>query len=659
MRRKYNKRRKDRFSKRKVSRRKYSKRRYSKRRVSRKKNHNKYKILYGGAGEDDGELVYGRYKFGLKSILSQSEKGETISEADLEFLKSVVDHASLPKKFQPTIRGIIDRETGEGAEPKPPLPPPEELGEWGNYKRRFKKICLKSQGEGPLPEQDLKFLQSVVDHPSLPQKHREPTLEAIARETKKRAKPVPSSAPGPPPQPSEKKAPPPPPSDPPPSPDPAILDKGWPSYRSRYKRICQISRERPGQIPEEDFLFLQSVVDHSSLPQKFQEPTREAIAREIEKRAKAMREKKKRSKGKKKKSRKARPTEAAGAARPIYEPLKQKTVDGQLKYILEPIQVSKEDYGSRLLTETEIEAEEYEPKRNRIRVLRDTLTMFERESITGSFYTAALENLERWQTKRQASGTQDRFVIHLMGDDWGNATLEMTKKYGQIFAVLNMANAYSPGGGYTHGCAAQEENMFRRSDCHFSIHRARDLHHGRRYKDNMQELINGEHGEVYLDTQCPRVCIKGPESQSRDGSGYHLLQETDLFLFFELRSAAINLKHGWENHDVEPRTRDRIEAQLDTLIAKGVRHVVLSAFGCGAFHNDPALISQIYVEELGKRIEHFDVVAFAIYNAGYDPQDNFGKFVTVFRSSNLRKKIVLMPSTGDGSSSSDGGGATA
>ena len=36
-----------------------------------------------------------------------------------------------------------------------------------------------------------------------------------------------------------------------------------------------------------------------------------------------------------------------------------------------------------------------------------------------------------------------------------------------------MANARAPGGGYTDGLASQEEDMFRRSDCHFSLVRER------------------------------------------------------------------------------------------------------------------------------------------------------------------------------------------
>ena len=40
---------------------------------------------------------------------------------------------------------------------------------------------------------------------------------------------------------------------------------------------------------------------------------------------------------------------------------------------------------------------------------------------------------------------------------------------GERVAVLNMANAYTPGGGFRAGCGAQEENLHRRSDLHLFL----------------------------------------------------------------------------------------------------------------------------------------------------------------------------------------------
>ena len=76
-------------------------------------------------------------------------------------------------------------------------------------------------------------------------------------------------------------------------------------------------------------------------------------------------------------------------------------------------------------------------------------------------------------------------------------------------------------------------------------------------------------------------------------------------------------------------TRKRVAAQLDTLIEQGVRHVVLSAFGCGAFRNPADEVAAVYRQELQKRSTKFDVVGFGIFHAGYGP-DNFAPFARAF-----------------------------
>ena len=44
--------------------------------------------------------------------------------------------------------------------------------------------------------------------------------------------------------------------------------------------------------------------------------------------------------------------------------------------------------------------------------------------------------------------------------------------------------------------------------------------------------------------------------------------------------------------------------------------MVLGAFGCGAFGNNPEVVANIYREVLGLRVTDFDIVAFAIHFAG-------------------------------------------
>ena len=71
--------------------------------------------------------------------------------------------------------------------------------------------------------------------------------------------------------------------------------------------------------------------------------------------------------------------------------------------------------------------------------------------------------------------------------------------------------------------------------------------------------------------------------------------------------------------------KTRVEAQFTTLIANGVRHVVLSAFGCGAFKNNPSDIAWLYKQAVERHRASFAVIDFAIFYAGHG-QDNYKIF---------------------------------
>ena len=58
------------------------------------------------------------------------------------------------------------------------------------------------------------------------------------------------------------------------------------------------------------------------------------------------------------------------------------------------------------------------------------------------------------------------------------------------------------------------------------------------------------------------------------------------------------------------------------LVPTGIRHVVLSAFGCGAFENDPSEIAWVYKQAVERHRASFTVIAFAIFYAGHG-EDNY------------------------------------
>ena len=286
--------------------------------------------------------------------------------------------------------------------------------------------------------------------------------------------------------------------------------------------------------------------------------------------------------------------------------------------------------GRRLLDENHLVDHGYGLRRpemvRRRAVLKETLDRFTHASPDEKYHQLAQRNIERWRTHRQARPS-DRQAVRVHAGDWGEVSHTLTREHGACFAVLNMANAYVPGGAYVEGAGAQEENLFRRTDCHFSI----DAHmydvEQDRYRPEWTALISGDDGQVFLDTEHPRVCLRGAEDLASADLGYRWLADGEIFPFYELRAAAIDLRDG---SPFSPnKMQSRISAQLDTLIDKDVKHVVLGAFGCGAFQNPAKLVAEIYRQEISRRSAKFSVVAFAIFHAGYGP-DNYAPFRDVF-----------------------------
>jgi hypothetical protein len=259
-------------------------------------------------------------------------------------------------------------------------------------------------------------------------------------------------------------------------------------------------------------------------------------------------------------------------------------------------------------------------------VLRETVRAFREADPPGWYHRLARGNLERWRDDAEARAP----TVRVLPGDWGEVAHAMTRRYGRCFAVLNMANAHVPGGAYVEGAVAQEENIFRRTDCHFAVTEAEYDRRADRYRPEMTRLLSGRDGVVYLDVETPRVCIRGPEDRAAPDLGYRWLPDSEVFPFWELRCAAQDLRGGRPFDEVDARRR--IAAQLDTLVHHGVRHAVLGASGCGAFRNPTRRVAELYREEIERRRTSFHVLVFAIFSAGYGPS-NFEPFAEVFSGS--------------------------
>jgi len=182
------------------------------------------------------------------------------------------------------------------------------------------------------------------------------------------------------------------------------------------------------------------------------------------------------------------------------------------------------------------------------------------------------------------------------------AELLLKSDPGSHVAVLNMANATIPGGGWLSGAGAQEENLHRRTNLSDHLSNFRKLRPG----SSIRYPIPSR-GGIFSENVC---VLRGSESH-----GYPFLPEPYLVSIISV-AAYKNpaCERGRLAEGPEKGTSKKINMMLRMAKHYGVDHIVLSAFGCGAFNNPPIHIAELFRDALlsGEFLGHFKSAVFAI-----------------------------------------------
>ncbi|MFE1326195.1 TIGR02452 family protein [Streptomyces sp. NPDC058735] len=185
----------------------------------------------------------------------------------------------------------------------------------------------------------------------------------------------------------------------------------------------------------------------------------------------------------------------------------------------------------------------------------------------------------------------------------GESSLQAARRLGGHVAVLNFASARNPGGGYLNGARAQEEALCRASALYTCLLRARAFYaHHRAHRD-----------PFYTD----RVIHSPAVPVFRDDRG-GLLDEpyTAGFLTSPAPNAGVVLRKAPERAPELPLAlATRAERVLETAAAHGYPSLVLGAWGCGVFRNDPTQVAEAFRGLLGpggRFAEAFEHVTFGI-----------------------------------------------
>jgi uncharacterized protein (TIGR02452 family) len=181
---------------------------------------------------------------------------------------------------------------------------------------------------------------------------------------------------------------------------------------------------------------------------------------------------------------------------------------------------------------------------------------------------------------------------------------------GERVLALNFANGITPGGGFLHGARAQEEVLCRSSALYATLRDdpMYDAHRGRSLPDSTDWAILSPDVPVFrTDEGTP---LDAPWSLS-----------------------VISCAAPYAPKVGQPRAGDLLQQRIARVLAIARAHgysaLVLGAWGCGAFGNDPQRTARDFHAALLAHAGAFAQVVFAI--ADWSPERRFlAPFATVF-----------------------------
>ncbi len=178
------------------------------------------------------------------------------------------------------------------------------------------------------------------------------------------------------------------------------------------------------------------------------------------------------------------------------------------------------------------------------------------------------------------------------------------KEEGLNPAGLIFANQDNPGGGVDRGCPAQEENIFRRSNCHLIM------------PEKYYPLDS--RGGLYL----PQVIVIKDKN-------YELLPKTHTTAMI-VSAAICDPKLDAKGHYANAADYDLMEENIRQVgYDKGHDALVLGAYGLGAFNNSVDDIIAIFNHMIGEYWGCFRVIRFSIINQGTKNYEHFQSKINI------------------------------
>lgn len=206
----------------------------------------------------------------------------------------------------------------------------------------------------------------------------------------------------------------------------------------------------------------------------------------------------------------------------------------------------------------------------------------------------------------------DEIPVKVTNKDTFSAALDMSRYYslGEI-AVLNFANPVNPGGGVKYGAMAQEEDLCRKSTLYVSLK-----------SESVSEFYQFHKKEC--DCFSSHSIIVSPNVEVFRSYNNDLLPYTFSVAVISCAAPIFDgtKKKSYSYDEYTSLLYERIMSILSICEKMGYTKLVLGAWGCGSFSNDPKLMAKLFYKALCQFNGAFKEIEFAVFGGAI----NFDSF---------------------------------
>ena len=207
----------------------------------------------------------------------------------------------------------------------------------------------------------------------------------------------------------------------------------------------------------------------------------------------------------------------------------------------------------------------------------------------------------------------DRAVFDTVIEVTSETTLAAMSRFGDSPFILNFASAKNPGGGFLKGSSAQEESLARSSSL---------FYHLNRFKKPFYEF-----NKAFPGVYSHRIIFSPAVTFLKNDRGKLLDKEVHCAV---VTCPAVNAGVAKVSaEEVRALMEERMIRILRCCAERNAKVLILGAFGCGVFKNDPENIASIWHRLLFG--EEFKGVFQHVVFACYGPKENFDAFKIKFQ----------------------------